>query len=68
MERNFGRQEERLVNLVNDHKYAKIYPTNFSNVAEAIVIILNSNGCEFPFYNANFEVAISSGVANLQAG
>ena len=38
MERNFGRQEERLVNLVNDHKYAKIYPTNFSNVAEAIVI------------------------------
>ena len=31
-------QEERLMNLVNDHKYAKIYPTNFFNVAEAIVI------------------------------
>ena len=38
MERNFGMQEERLVNLVNDHKHAKIYPTNFSNVAKAIVI------------------------------
>ena len=31
-------QEERLVNLANDHKYAKIYPTNFSNVAKAAVI------------------------------
>ena len=36
--RQAGRQEERLVNLVNDHKYAKIYPNNFSNVAKAIVI------------------------------
>ena len=31
-------QEERLVNLANDHKVAKIYPANFSNVVKAIVI------------------------------
>ena len=31
-------QEERLVNLANDHEVAKIYPANFSNVVKAIVI------------------------------
>ena len=31
-------QEERLMNLANDHKFSEIYPTNVSNEAEAIVI------------------------------
>ena len=51
-----------MANLVDDHKFTKFSPTNFSYIATAIIIkiLMNMN---LPFHNANFEVAISSVLA-----